>query len=361
MPTEAATGTVRRPRAARAVVAVNALCLRPHGSGVQTYAAGLLGALPAVVDAEVVVTVAADAAHLLPPGVRSVVRPPARGWRRYAADARRPPPADVVHGLDVHLPARPGAPCVATVHDLSVWDRPEAVPAARRLGERAALAHALRRADALVAVSAFTAERIRARCGREATVVPLAPSPAMAPPSAAARDRVRAAYGLPERFVLFVGTVEPRKDLAGLGAACRAAGLPLVVAGARRGAPLPAGSRWLGYVPGDDLPALYGAATVVGYPSHYEGFGLPPLEAMACGAAVAGWRIPPLVEVLGDAAVLVRPGDTEALAAGLAAVAADEARRDELRRAGLVRAARYSWSATAEATAAVYRRLGVAA
>jgi glycosyltransferase involved in cell wall biosynthesis len=105
---------------------------------------------------------------------------------------------------------------------------------------------------------------------------------------------------------------------------------------------------------------LYGAATVVCYPTRYEGFGLPPVEAMACGAPVVASRIPPLVEALGDAAELVPPGDVAALAGILRDLFGDEDRRRQLARAGLQQVRKLSWAVTAASTVKVYRSLGVA-
>ena len=343
-----------RPR-----LAFNALSLWPGGSGVQTYIVELLSALVGTVDADMVAAVRADAVDLLPPTVTPIVRRPGQGVRAMLTEARGLGPASLVHGLDVHIPARPRAPAVATVHDLAVYDVPWAFTRRWVLRERAAIAHAARRADTLVAVSAFTAERLQERFGREATVVPEAPSRDMVPAADAELAEVRLAYDLPDRFVLCVATIEPRKDVATLATACRDAGVPLVIAGAARAA-APAGARLLGYVPRAHLPALYGAATVVAYPSIYEGFGLPPVEAMACGAPVVAFRIPPLEESLGEAAVLTAPGDGAELAGALRALFGDDERRRELAVAGLARAGTLSWSKTAAATAAVYRHLGVA-
>jgi glycosyltransferase involved in cell wall biosynthesis len=343
-----------RPR-----LAFNALSLWPGGSGVQTYIVELLSALVGVVDADLVAAVRADAVDLLPPTVTPIVRNPGQGVRAILTEARGLGPAALVHGLDVHIPVRPRAPAVATVHDLAVYDVPWAFTRSWVLRERAAIAHAARRADVVVAVSAFTAQRLRDRLGCDATVIPEAPSSDMVPAGDAELAEVRVTYDLPDTFVLCVATIEPRKDVATLATACRDAGVALVIAGAARAA-APAGAKLLGYVPRAHLPALYGAATVVAYPSIYEGFGLPPVEAMACGAPVVAFRIPPLQESLGDAAVLTAPGDAGELTDALRGLVGDDERRRELVAAGLARARTMRWSDTAAATAAVYRRLGVA-
>jgi len=113
--------------------------------------------------------------------------------------------------------------------------------------------------------------------------------------------------------------------------------------------------RFLGYVPAEDLVALYNLADLFVFPSLYEGFGLPPLEAMACGLPVVASTAPALREVLDDAALLVHPQDVVALTEAMAAALRDEALRSRLRQAGLRRAAQFSWERTARETAAVYR------
>jgi glycosyltransferase involved in cell wall biosynthesis len=342
-------------------VAFNALALRPEGTGVQTYILELLGALArSGTGAKLVATVQADAAAGLPDGIGARIRPCSDGLRRTLGSLRSVGPADLVHGLDVDLPAFPRGPAVSTVHDLSVFDVPWAFSRVRALGEQAVIRQALRRADAVLAPSSFTAERIAARFGLTATVVLEAPPEDLAPAGPDDVAGLRRRCDLPERFVLHVGSVEPRKDLRTLAEACRQAGVPLVLAGpVPRPTDVPGGAVTLGYVPGEDLPALYGAATVVGYPTLYEGFGLPPLEAMVCGAPVVASRVASLPEVLGDAARLVPPGDVKAWATALADLLADDAARAELAAAGRDRAAALTWAEVANGTRNVYHSLGV--
>jgi glycosyltransferase involved in cell wall biosynthesis len=173
-------------------------------------------------------------------------------------------------------------------------------------------------------------------------------------------ERVRRRYLLPDEFVLFVGTVEPRKNLARLAAAMQRPGMPgpLVVAGADGwgdvGVIDHGDTLFLGFVPDADLAALYAAATVFAYPSEREGFGLPVAEAMAQGAAVVTSAGTSTEEVAGGAAVLVDPFDVDDIARAI--VEATD-RRSELAVAGRRRADELTWTRSADLTIAVYREL----
>ena len=268
---------------------------------------------------------------------------------------------------------------VITVHDLIPLRFPALTPWRYRTAFGLLLRRAVRVADRIIAVSESTrrdliellhtpAERI--------TVVPEAADGRFHPPEdQEGLAHVRLRYALPRRFLLFVGLLEPKKNIRGLlqAVAClRQAGrwpadLRLVVVGdqgwSMGGLPQQVGAlglegivRFLGYVPDSDLPLLYGAAEAFIFPSLYEGFGLPLLEAMACGTPVVASTRGSLPEVAGDAAVLVEPDPPEALAEGIYRVITDSALREEYRHRGLQRARAFSWRRTAEATLAVYRQ-----
>ncbi len=342
-------------------IVYNALPLDPRGGGVSTYIRELLACMGDTVDAQLVAAVHPAGVAELASGITPLVRGEAHGVKRALISARGFGPADLMHGLDVDLPLRRPGLMVATVHDMAIFDTPWAFPKHRIIGERVLLRHALRRADAIVAVSSFTAERVRALTGRAAVVVHSAPSPEMVPPSADEVARVRSGYALPDRFVLHVGNIEPRKDIATLAEACRLSSIPLVLTGhSLWGHQPPAETVEIGHVPLSDLPALYGAATLVGYASRYEGFGLPPVEAMACGAPVISTPVPAIAEVVGDGAETFQPGDVEGLSETLRQLLEDDSRRTQLAKKGAERVKTLSWTRTARATAAVYRSLGLA-
>src|SRR5438128_1289212 len=158
-------------------------------------------------------------------------------------------------------------------------------------------------------------------------------------------------------YVLAVGTLEPRKNLPRVADAARRAGLELRVVGARGWGDVDVGAdgvRFLGFVPDDELASLYRGALCVAYASLYEGFGIPVLEALACGSAVVTSEGTAMAEVADGAAVLVDPRDTDAIAVGIKEAIE---RRAELAPVGLERARGFTWQASAEATVAVYREL----
>jgi alpha-1,3-rhamnosyl/mannosyltransferase len=206
--------------------------------------------------------------------------------------------------------------------------------------------------------------------------VPLAADARFSPQSDASIARVREKYALPARYGLYVGINKPHKNLATLMEAWRGlkSDAALVMAGAWDeryvgeqgsrgvGEQSAIGNRqskihWIHNVDDADLPALYAGATVFVMPSLYEGFGLTPLEAMACGAPVICSNASSLPEVVGDAALLVNPRDVEGIAQASARVLAEAALRDELRAKSLARAAQFSWERTAQETLEVYRAI----
>lgn len=265
-------------------------------------------------------------------------------------------PVDLVHATMLLTPPT-RAPLVVTVHDLA-WRRADggATRRGRRLFERG-LTLARRHATVLLCSSSATRDELLAD-GVPADRLRLVLLGVDATPAGPADvARVRQRYGLPEQFVLALGTREPRKNLPALVAAMgQVPDLPLVLAGPSGWGPalgpLPAGTVDCGFVDEADKAGLLAAATVVAYPSRWEGFGLPVLEAMAQGTPVVTSQGTSCEEVAGGAAVLVDPRDPVDIARGIRTAAADPA---PWRSAGPRRAAELSWAAHVEATVAVYR------
>jgi glycosyltransferase involved in cell wall biosynthesis len=287
---------------------------------------------------------------------------------------RRPPDVLFVpsHVIPFVWPARRLPPSVVTIHDLGYAVYPKAHPFAQRLHLTWSTRWSTAAATRVIAISRSTARDLQARCGvpaEKVCVVYEAAAPAPVP-RAAEVAALRSHYGLAHPYALYMGTIQPRKNLAALIEAyarlCAVPGVTwdLVLAGGAGwlSAPIVAqaqASRWaeqirlLGYVPECDRPALLAGATFFCFPSLYEGFGLPVLEAQALGVPVMTANTSALPEVAGDAALLVDPTDVEAIAAAMLQLSQDEALRARLRAAGYANVRRFSWEKAAAETLAV--------
>ncbi len=350
-----------------------------RNAGVSQYIEALLRTLPAASsDLQLMAYVGADAPGPFPgwqvrrsrlPGDRPPLRilweqgvQPATLWRERV---------DLVHAPVNVGPLVRTCPVVVTVHDLSFLLYPGTFRAAHRLYQSLLACHTARRADRVIAISASTRDDVVRHFGVPAErieVVPNGVDDAFHPLPADAVAAFRREKGLPERFLLCVGTLEPRKNIPRLLEALARVpeAPPLVLCGGkgwyydaifatierlglRQRVHLP------GYVQPAELPLWYNAASWFIYPSLYEGFGLPALQALACGTPSIVSRASSLPEVVGSAALLVDPLDVDAIAATLAQALQDETLAGSLRQAGRERASQFSWSHTAEETVAVYR------
>jgi glycosyltransferase involved in cell wall biosynthesis len=257
---------------------------------------------------------------------------------------------DVLHCPTFRGPFSTSVPLVVTVLDLAVLRHPGMFNQWSRRYSRFAVPRVVQAASAVIAISEFTKSEVVEVLGRPPETVHAIPIAVEAPFTA---DGPRADGD----YVLAVGTLEPRKNLARVVAAAGRLGAEVRVVGARGWGGVGAdgaGVTALGEVPDEELAALYRGARAVAYPSLYEGFGLPVLEAMACGAPVVTSRGGATEEVAGDAAVLVDPLDTSAIAAGLEEASS---RREELRAKGLGRAQGFSWDRVAQETWSVYEQV----
>ena len=267
-------------------------------------------------------------------------------WWYYSRLPRSARGLDLLHCTTFRGPLRAPLPFVVTLHDLALVRHPGLFPRWHRLSGRAGIGPVARAADRVFAVSEFTAREAVELLGvpeERVIVIGNAIEPVFTPDGPAAEGD----------YVLAVATLEPRKNLRRIAEAAARIGAELRVVGARGwgGVETPG---WVGEVSDPDLAALYRGASALVFPSLYEGFGIPVLEAMASGAPVVTSRGGATEEVAGGAAVLVDPLDVAGIAAGIEEASS---RRDELRALGLERARTYSWAAVADAVERVWREL----
>ncbi len=280
--------------------------------------------------------------------------------------------ADLFHGVHSVVPVSCPVPSVVTVHDLAFIRFPQTFRAYNRIYLDVATRLSVRRAARILVVSEHTRREVIGLLGvapERVVVTPNAVREHFRPPDPAVLETFRARKGLPEHFVLYVGTLEPRKNLTTLLEAyaevAQRQAAPLLVGGGKgwlydavfqrlEALGLRERVRFVGYLDEAELPLWYAAATVFVFPSIYEGFGMPPLEAMACGTPVVASNTSSLPEVVGDAGLTVSPYDPAALAEAISRLLDDADLRQELRERGLRQVRAFSWRVTAERTLAAY-------
>lgn len=343
-------------------------------AGVGAYCTELLRALSAQGgDIRLRIYLDAPARHEFPVSADQAefrILPRRRFWTyRVLARELRADPPDVYLSPVMQLPFGCPCPAIATVHDLAVMTFGAHFTWRRRIPGRLQARHVVRSAAHLIADSQATQRDLRTYFHVPDTRISVAwagcSAPFRQPPEAEAIRRVREKHALPERFVLYVGRLQPRKNIARLVEAfarlrARRPGLPhhLILAGgegwlshgihrAVEASSAREYIRFTGFIPEEDLPPLMAAADVLALVSLWEGFGLPVVEAMACGTAVLTSTTSSLPEVAGDAAALVDPYDVDAISAALERLLTDDAYRHDLEARGPAQAAKFTWEATA--------------
>ena len=394
--TSNARGARRRGRRARGTdtlrIGLNAHLLSfgqsYRSAGISRYIRGLIAGLPGFIAPDEATVFLGD--RRIPPEMAQnglsyaftrlpTVRPQARIlWEQSVAPleilGRR---VRVLHSPAYVAPLATPCRSVVTVHDLGFILMPQFFKPGNRMYLSTMARMSARRADRVIAVSESTKRdvvRILKVPAERVEVVHNAVEPIFRPLPPETVRAFREAHGLPERYILYVGTLEPRKQLPALlrayARARRDHDLPCLVVGGGKGwgyegifrlaeeLGLKDSVVFPGFLPLADLPLWYNGAGLFAYPSRYEGFGLPVLEAMSCGTPVVTTAASSLPEIAGDAASYVQPGDVDGLAQALASLLEDDARRADLGRRGLARAAEFSPESMIRRTVAIYRAVG---
>lgn len=301
----------------------------------------------------------------------ALVRIPALGLKTFLDKI------DILHVQYVAPPLHRGK-CVVAVHDISYLHYPECFRRTDRLYLKTFVPMTMKRAAKVLTISEHSRKDIIANylvAPAKTTVTSLGVDPAFKPLEGPEVAEVMGSYGVSGPFLLFIGRLDVRKNIAALIRAFRALkqqkSVPhrLVISGKKDFLPKPLQDEFrsmpegedvvfTGYIPQSHLPAFYSAADVFVYPSLYEGFGLPCLEAMACGCPVVAADSSSIPEVVGSAGLLVDPQDVEGLASALGRVLSDPGLRNEMRVKGRERARLFTWGRAAEQTLKVYREIG---
>jgi glycosyltransferase involved in cell wall biosynthesis len=369
-------------------IALNAHLLHGGASyrsaGIHQYIDNLLRCLPvAAPEFRYTVFVGAGRPHMAGAAIRRsrwpTHRPPVRIlWEQVVQplELLRARP-DLLHSLAFASPVLNPSPAVVTVFDLSFRLTPDKFPRAQRLYLSTLTAHSCRRAQRVIAISESTRRDVVRLLGIDPARVDVAypgVDPHFRPLPAAEVEAFRARRGLPARLILYLGTLEPRKNLHSLISAFSQlrsstnsnSNLQLILAGAKgwwyeslfqqvEALNLKDVVHFPGFVPAEELALWYNAASAFAYPSSFEGFGLPVLEALACGCAVVTSNVSSLPEAAGEAALTVAPDDAAALAEALRQALTPQA-AERARQLGPEHAARFTWEAAARQTAESYRR-----
>jgi glycosyltransferase involved in cell wall biosynthesis len=284
---------------------------------------------------------------------------------------------NLLHSLHYTRPMKLPCASVVTFHDMTFFLYPELHTRAKRLFFPLAIRASARRADALIAVSESTRQdviRVLGISPEKIITIQSGVDPAFRPINdTVAKGKIAEKYDLPERFILYVGLIEPRKNLPMLISAFKrfidsGKDYKLVLVGSYgwmyekllkqiNNLDLEGMIYFTGYVSQEDLPLVYNLSSLFVYPTIYEGFGLPVLEAMACGVPVITTDVSSLPEIVGEAGMLVPVNDVEALYGAMIAVLGDEDVRRKMINKGMQRAAKFTWEQTAKLTFQVYQQV----